>query len=182
MFWLVLLSFTLNGCFITLREALLMKSQGQKTMVPLSYNDAYTATRTALRWSSDDPLEDHKEQGYVMLLMNTRYRSTTYQRFQIVWLDSLSANETELTILTSGMAANPERNVLELNEKPSIWEIQRNISYAVSCMQAGKPLPIMLAPQDRFRDPRTEGSGINFRLRDERGSGMKFKVHDASNQ
>jgi hypothetical protein len=66
----VISSMMLNSCGATLREALTMKDQGLKATYPLSYDQTYTAMRTALVWllaGSRTNIEEHKEQGCLLV-------------------------------------------------------------------------------------------------------------------
>jgi hypothetical protein len=134
-------AFMLHSCAVSLRQALTMKNQGDVITYPLPYEQTYTAMRTALRWSSNGVLEDHKDQGYV--LMNDTHSAgkygSTWQDCTIVWLDSVSTSETKVTVLLNRFGIRDNIKI----------ELYNNMNYAVELTKAGKPLPIMLSQEER---------------------------------
>jgi hypothetical protein len=129
-------SLILTSCSAPLRSALVMKQKGLSTTYPIPYDQAYTAMRTALRWSSDYGIvEDHKELGYVLLMsaISTRYGTT--QHYDIIWLDAVGSTDTQVTLLTSGMTMG--------FDQMRVGQLQGYMDYAAKLTKEGKPLPIM---------------------------------------
>lgn len=122
-----------------------MKTSGSSVTYALAYDQTYTAMRTALRWSSDGTLEDHRDQGYVLVNSVSRYRGGS-PHYSIIWLDSLSGGEIMVTALTDAMLEGMSYN------RNSQYELFYNMNYAVKTVKSGKPLPIMLAKEERFQE------------------------------
>jgi hypothetical protein len=133
-----LLTFIFNGC-LTRQEVLAKKSLGQTNIYALPYDQAYTAARAALRWSSDDAIEDHSEEGYILSLGGTirRYGKVKYsiQRYNIIWLDIVDSTKTNATIVTSDMVFEQEKS------RSFAMNIRDNMDYAAQLLKDGKPLP-----------------------------------------
>jgi hypothetical protein len=126
----------LISCGAPLQTALTMKQNGKATTYSLPFDQTYTAMRTALRWSSDQLIEDHKEQNYVLSLAALSSRSTGYNEYCIIWFDSLAQSETRVTLLTSSMAGG-------ISRRDFVENLQRYMDYAAKLTKEGKPLPIM---------------------------------------
>ena len=127
--WGVLL---LAGC-ATLSNVVRAKDEGTAQVYPVTFEQAWTITRTVFRWEGTDAIEEHKDEQY--MLTSSGVNLVTAGTVMGAWVDPQPDGQMKVTVVTK------RRNQTNIFTSLTETTFHRRFAQAVALVKAGQPLP-----------------------------------------